>query len=160
MAAPQKLKNEGGEHIRSPSAAKRKTYTDSEKLLVCVLYEQMKSSDRVAECLGMEGSSVRYILKANKQLRKKAEEIALALAESEAREMLSEMKERARKAVDVLLAASTSEEAIKKSNSQQLAIAMATISDKFSVIPEDANKQEVSGGVIVLAPVLQVDGDK
>lgn len=165
MGEPKKVKKKSGNSsIRSPSSKDKKAanagkekktqrkYTDSEKLSICVLYEFVKSTDRVAEMCGMEGSSVRYIVNNNKKLREKAKELAIQRAEEETRDFVKELKENALNSIKTLLFAITEDVAIGKSNSQQLAIAMATLMDKFSILPGREETKE-SGGVIVLPEI-------
>ena len=153
MAGAKSKEKKGNCSIRSPSSAKRK-YSDDEKLTVCIMYQYLKDTDKVAEYCDMPSSSVRYILKNNKKLREKAERLVLDISESGAAEFAERLQNTAMDAIETLLAAVVGDEAIAKSNSQQLAIAMATLMDKFSLVPAPEQKEE-SGGVIILSPVVK-----
>lgn len=127
-------------------------YTDSEKLTVCILYEFFKSSQRVAESIGMERSSVQYIIKNNPSLRKKAQEIVLEKCEGEAEDFAVRIRDAAMKAIEKLLCAVTGDSAISKSNSQQLAFALGILMDKFAIMPVGGETKE-SGGVVILPEI-------
>lgn len=141
-----------GEGKAAPEKKGARKYTESEKLSVCILYEFLKSTDKVAESCGMEGSSVRYIVKNNKTLRARAQAIVQDECVKEAEEFAAKLKKTATDAIEKLLGAVVDDTAIGKSNSQQLAIAMATLMDKFSLVPGGEEKSE-SGGVIILPEV-------